>query len=71
VAKLIPGTAGNSGTGVMGLLAPMLAMTSIFGMAAYSVSGRMKELGIRVTLGARETQVMSAAVGGGPWWCSA
>jgi ABC-type antimicrobial peptide transport system permease subunit len=32
-------------------------------MAAYNVSRRMKELGIRVALGARKTQVMSAAVG--------
>ena len=47
----------------MGLLAAMLAVTGIFGMAAYSVSRRMKELGIRVALGARRTQVMSAAVG--------
>jgi predicted permease len=48
---------------VVGLLAAMLAVTGIFGMAAYSVSRRMKELGIRVALGARKTQVMSAAVG--------
>jgi ABC-type antimicrobial peptide transport system permease subunit len=47
----------------MGLLAAMLAVTGIFGMAAYSVSRRMKELDIRVALGARKTQVMSAAVG--------
>jgi hypothetical protein len=33
-------------------LAAMLAITGIFGMATYSVSKRMKELGIRVTLGA-------------------
>src|SRR5207247_7236003 len=49
--------------GVMGLLAVMLAVTGIFGMAAYNVSRRMKELGIRVALGARTKHVMSAAVG--------
>src|SRR3984893_17978937 len=48
---------------VMGLLAAMLAVTGIFGMAAYNVSRRMKELGIRVALGARSKHVMSAAVG--------
>jgi ABC-type antimicrobial peptide transport system permease subunit len=44
-------------------LAAMLAVTGIFGMAAYSVSRRMKELGIRMALGARRSHVMSAAVG--------
>jgi hypothetical protein len=48
---------------VMGLLAAMLAVTGIFGMAAYNVSRRMKELGIRVALGARTKHIMSAAVG--------
>ena len=48
---------------VMGMLAAMLALTGIFGMAAYNVSRRMKELGIRVALGARTKHVMSAAVG--------
>jgi ABC-type antimicrobial peptide transport system permease subunit len=41
----------------------MLAVTGIFGMAAYGVSRRMKELGIRVALGAGRAQVMRAAVG--------
>jgi predicted permease len=49
--------------GVMGLLAAMLAVTGIFGMAAYNMSRRMKELGIRVALGARTRHVTSAAVG--------
>jgi predicted permease len=49
--------------GIMGLLAAMLAVTGIFGMAAYNVSRRMKELGIRVALGARTKHVMSAAIG--------
>jgi ABC-type antimicrobial peptide transport system permease subunit len=41
----------------------MLAVTGIFGMAAHDVSRRVKELGIRVALGARRTHVLSAAVG--------
>ena len=62
-SELFPARAATAALGVMGLLAAMLAVTGIFGMAAYSVSRRMKELGIRVALGARKTQVMSAAVG--------
>ena len=61
--ELFPARAATVALGVMGLLAAMLAVTGIFGMAAYSVSRRMKELGIRVALGARRTQVMSAAIG--------
>jgi hypothetical protein len=60
---LFPSRAAASGLGVMGLLAAMLAVTGIFGMAAYNVSRRMKELGIRMALGARKKHVMSAAVG--------
>ncbi len=60
---LFPAKAATVALGVMGVLAAMLAVTGIFGMAAYSVSRRMKELGIRVALGARRTHVMSAAVG--------
>jgi MacB-like periplasmic core domain/FtsX-like permease family len=61
--ELFPARAATAALGVMGLLAAMLAVTGIFGMAAYSVSRRKKELGIRVALGARRTQVMRAAVG--------
>src|SRR3979490_2631845 len=41
----------------------MLSVTGIFGMAAYSVSKRLKELGIRVALGAQRTEVLQAALG--------
>jgi ABC-type antimicrobial peptide transport system permease subunit len=61
--ELFPARAATVALGVMGLLAAMLAVTGIFGMAAYSVSRRMKELGIRVALGARKTQVIGAAIG--------
>ncbi len=62
-SEMFPARAATVALGVMGLLAAMLAVTGISGMAAYSVSRRRKELGIRVALGARKTQVMSAAVG--------
>jgi ABC-type lipoprotein release transport system permease subunit len=60
---LFPARAATVALGVMGLLAAMLAATGVFGMAAYSVSRRMKELGIRAALGANRLQVMGAAVG--------
>lgn len=60
---LFPARAATVALCVMGLLAAMLALTGMFGMAAYGVSRRMKELGIRVALGAGRAQVMSAAVG--------
>lgn len=58
-----PARAAAGTLGAMGLLAAMLAVTGIFGMAAYSVSRRRKELGIRMALGARGPQVMCAAIG--------
>jgi ABC-type antimicrobial peptide transport system permease subunit len=63
VDTFFPARAATVALGVMGLLAAMLAMTGIFGMAAYNVSRRMKELGIRVALGARAVHLMSTAVG--------
>jgi predicted permease len=62
-SELFPARVATVALGVMGLLAAMLAVTGIFGMAAYGVSKRMKELGIRVALGARKTHVMTAALG--------
>jgi ABC-type antimicrobial peptide transport system permease subunit len=61
--ELFPSRVAAVSLGVMGLLAAMLAVTGIFGMAAYSVSRRRKELGIRMALGARRTQILQAAVG--------
>jgi predicted permease len=50
--------------GVMGVIGAMLSVTGIFGMAAYSVSKRKRELGIRMALGARRQEVLRAALGG-------
>jgi len=41
----------------------MLSITGIFGMASYSVSKRLKELGIRMALGAQHQEVLHAALG--------
>src|SRR5438128_2148075 len=49
--------------GVMGLVASTVAVTGSFGLAAYNVSRRVKERGIRLALGARSRHVASAAVG--------
>ena len=49
--------------GVLGFLGAMLAVTGIFGMASYVVSKRLRELGIRVALGAGQQEVLRAALG--------
>ena len=49
--------------GVLGLMGAVLSITGIFGMAAYSVSKRLKELGIRIALGAQRNEVLQAALG--------
>lgn len=49
--------------GVLGGLGAMLAATGIFGMASYSVSKRLRELGIRIALGAQQREVLGTAVG--------
>ncbi len=61
--ELFPAWAATVTLCTMGALAAMLALTGIFGMAAYNVSRRMKELGIRVALGAPKRRVLGAAVG--------
>ncbi len=49
--------------GVLGLMGALLSVTGIFGMAAYSVSRRLRELGIRMALGAQRKEVLEAALG--------
>ena len=49
--------------GVMGAMGAMLSITGIFGLAAYSVSKRLRELGIRMALGAQRKEVLQAALG--------
>jgi MacB-like periplasmic core domain len=48
--------------GVLGVMGAMLSVTGIFGMAAYAVSKRLRELGIRMALGAQRKEVLQAAL---------
>jgi predicted permease len=57
-----PARAATIALSVLGALAAMLAVTGIFGLASYTVSKRMRELGIRVALGAQTGQVLRAAL---------
>src|SRR6266702_3398896 len=49
--------------GVLGALGAILSITGIFGISAYSVSKRLRELGIRMALGAQWKEVLGAALG--------
>jgi ABC-type antimicrobial peptide transport system permease subunit len=49
--------------GAFGLLAIMLSVTGIYGLAAYTVSRRSREIGIRVAIGARPAQVLRLVFG--------
>jgi predicted permease len=60
---LFPMRAATVALGVLGLLAMMLAATGLFAMASYTVAQRLRELGIRVALGAQRKQVLRAAMG--------
>jgi predicted permease len=60
---LFPSRMAAMSLGVLGMMGAMLSITGIFGMAAYSVSKRFKELGIRVALGARRKEVLQSALG--------
>ena len=60
---LFPSRVATVSLGVLGVMGAMLSITGIFGMAAYSVSKRLRELGIRMALGAQRKEVLQAALG--------
>jgi predicted permease len=60
---MFPARVATMSLGVLGVMGGMLSITGIFGMAAYSVSKRLRELGIRVALGAQRTEVLREALG--------
>jgi predicted permease len=62
-SALFPSRIATLALGVLGLMGAMLSITGIFGMAAYSVSKRLRELGIRIALGGQRKEVLQAALG--------
>ena len=62
-SALFPSRMATLSLGVLGVMGAMLSITGIFGMAAYSVSKRRRELGIRMALGAQRKEVLQAALG--------
>ena len=49
--------------GAFGVLAIMLSITGIYGLAAYTVSRRVREIGIRIAIGARPSQILRLVFG--------
>ena len=60
---LFPSRVATVALGVLGVMGAMLSLTGIFGMASYSVSKRIRDLGIRLALGAQPREVLRAALG--------
>lgn len=60
---LFPPRIATAALGVLGVMGAVLSLTGVFGVAAYSVSKRKKDLGIRMALGAQRSEVLRAALG--------
>jgi predicted lysophospholipase L1 biosynthesis ABC-type transport system permease subunit len=58
-----PTRAASVALSAFGVLAVMLAATGIYGVAAYAVSRRVREIGIRVAMGARPWQILRFVLG--------
>ncbi|MFN8647822.1 MAG: ABC transporter permease [Gemmatimonadales bacterium] len=63
--SLLPARIGGMAAGAFGLLGLLLASLGVYGVVAYGVSQRRREIGIRLALGAGARQVVRIVVGDG------
>jgi ABC-type antimicrobial peptide transport system permease subunit len=61
--QLFPAQAATVALSLFGVFGLLLSITGTFGLASYTVSKRLRELSIRVALGAQAKQIVSAALG--------
>jgi predicted permease len=59
----LPSQVAVTALGVFGVLAVVLVLVGVYGLAAYSVSARLRELGIRLAVGASPWQALRSALG--------
>ncbi|HEY3939633.1 MAG TPA: ABC transporter permease [Bryobacteraceae bacterium] len=60
---LFPAKVATVALGLFGAFGLLLSVTGTFGLASYTVSKRLRELTIRVALGAQAKQILSSALG--------
>jgi len=61
--QVLPAQAATVALGIFGAFGLLLSITGTFGLASYTVSKRLRELSIRVALGAQAKQILSTALG--------
>jgi predicted permease len=61
--SFFPARVATVALGIFGAFGLLLSITGTFGLASYTVTRRLRELSIRVALGAQGKQILSAALG--------